>query len=86
MVVGEVDYFSKDRGGVIDWQRNGTFLKEGYYTQIGNEAVKFVESGVRPAVLPLLRLACAPRALQARRTTLIAIRPSRMRSDPRMRR
>jgi arylsulfatase A-like enzyme len=44
-VVGEVDYFSKDRGGVIDWQRNGTFLKEeGYYTSlIGNEAVKLIE-------------------------------------------
>ena len=44
-VVGEVDYFTKDRGGVIDWQRNGTFLKEeGYYTrQIGNEAVGLIE-------------------------------------------
>ncbi|MCE9563667.1 MAG: arylsulfatase [Planctomycetes bacterium] len=44
-VIGEVDYFTKDRGGVIDWQRNGTFLKEvGYYThQIGNEAVGLIE-------------------------------------------
>ena len=44
-VVGEVDYFTKDRGGVIDWQRNGVFLKEdGYYTQqIGNEAVGLIE-------------------------------------------
>ena len=44
-VVGEVDYFTKDRGGVIDWQRNGTFLKEeGYYTkQIGDEAVGLIE-------------------------------------------
>jgi arylsulfatase A-like enzyme len=44
-VVGEVDYFTKDRGGVIDWQRNGTFLKEkGYYTkQIGDEAVVLIE-------------------------------------------
>lgn len=43
-VVGEVDYFTKDRGGVIDWQRNGTFLKEeGYYTtQIGDEAVGLI--------------------------------------------
>lgn len=44
-VVGEVDYFTKDRGGIIDWQRNGAFLKEeGYYThQIGNEAVGLIE-------------------------------------------
>lgn len=44
-VVGEVDYFTKDRGGVIDWQRNGTFLEEhGYYTeQIGDEAVSLIE-------------------------------------------
>ncbi len=41
-VVGEVDYFTQERGGVIDWQRNGTFLKEdGYYTTlIGDEAVE----------------------------------------------
>ncbi len=44
-LVGEVDYFTKDRGGIIDWQRNGKFLKEeGYYTtQIGDEAVKLIE-------------------------------------------
>lgn len=44
-VVGEVDYFTKDRGGVIDWQRNGEFLREeGYYTkQIGDEAVGLIE-------------------------------------------
>jgi len=45
-VVGEVDYFTKDRGGVLDWQRNGEFLKNdiGYYTeQIGDEAVKLIE-------------------------------------------
>ncbi|MGE3156517.1 MAG: arylsulfatase [Xanthobacteraceae bacterium] len=44
-VVGEVDYFTRERGGIIDWQRNGTFLKEnGYYTTlIGNEAVKLIE-------------------------------------------
>jgi arylsulfatase A-like enzyme len=44
-VVGEVDYFTKERGGVIDWQRNGEFFKEeGYYTkQIGDEAVSLIE-------------------------------------------
>ena len=43
-VVGEVDYFTRERGGVIDWQRNGTFIREkGYYTSlIGDEAVKLI--------------------------------------------
>jgi len=44
-LVGEVDYFSKDRGGIIDWQSNGRFLREkGYHTtQLGDEAVKLIE-------------------------------------------
>lgn len=44
-VVGEVDYFTRERGGIIDWQRNGQFLKEdGYYTKlIGDDAVKLIE-------------------------------------------
>jgi arylsulfatase A-like enzyme len=44
-VLGEVDYFTKERGGVVDWQRDGVFLKEpGYHTTlIGNEAVKLIE-------------------------------------------
>ena len=45
-VMGEVDYFTRARGGVIDWQRNGQFLKEsGYYTTlIGDEAVRLIEA------------------------------------------
>jgi len=44
-LVGEVDYFTKDRGGVIDWQRNGRFLKEtGYHTTLlGDEAVRLIQ-------------------------------------------
>jgi arylsulfatase A-like enzyme len=44
-LVGEVDYFTKERGGLIDWQRNGRFFKEeGYYTNlIGDEAVGLIE-------------------------------------------
>lgn len=46
-VVGEVDYFTKERGGIIDFQRDGQFLgntEPGYYTtQIGDEAVKIIE-------------------------------------------
>lgn len=45
-LVGEVDYFTKERGGLIDWQRNGKFLDEkGYHTTlIGDEAVKLIEA------------------------------------------
>jgi len=44
-VMGEVNYFTRERGGVIDWQRNGKFIKEkGYYTDlIADEAVKLIE-------------------------------------------
>jgi arylsulfatase A-like enzyme len=43
-LVGEVDYFTKMRGGVVDWQRNGKFFNEkGYYTTlIGDEAVRLI--------------------------------------------
>lgn len=43
-LVGEVDYFTKDRGGIIDWQRTGRFIKEeGYHTtQLGDEAVALI--------------------------------------------
>ena len=60
-VVGEVDYFTKKRGGVVDWQRNGEFLEEqGYYTDlIGNEAVKLIEDHdtTRPMFLYVASLA-----------------------------
>ncbi len=44
-LVGEVDYFTKVRGGIVDWQRDGKFLREkGYYLDlIGDEAVKLIE-------------------------------------------
>ena len=44
-VMGEINYFTHERGGVIDWQRNGEFLKEdGYFTTlIGDEAVKLID-------------------------------------------
>ncbi len=61
-LVGEVDYFTKDRGGVIDWQRNGQFLKEdGYHTiQIGDEAVKLIEEHDTAEPLFLYFAALAP--------------------------
>jgi arylsulfatase A-like enzyme len=63
-LVGEVDYFTKDRGGLIDWQRNGTFLKEdGYFTtQIGNEAVSLIESHDPSKPLFLYVASLAPHA------------------------
>ena len=63
-VVGEVDYFTKDRGGVIDWQRNGTFLKEdGYYTtQIGDEAVGLIEKHDKAKPMFLYFASLAPHA------------------------
>lgn len=60
-VTGEVDYFTRERGGIIDWQRDGTFLKEeGYYTTlIGNEAVRLIEEqdGSKPFFLYFASLA-----------------------------
>lgn len=60
-VVGEIDYFTHDRGGVTDWQRNGTFLKEeGYYVDlIGDEAVKLIDGHdtARPMFLYFASLA-----------------------------
>ncbi|MEZ6140906.1 MAG: arylsulfatase [Zavarzinella sp.] len=63
-VVGEVDYFTKDRGGIIDWQRNGTFIKEeGYYTeQIGDEAVKLIEGHNKSKPMFLYFASLAPHA------------------------
>ncbi len=60
-VVGEVDYFTRERGGLIDWQRNGVFLKEqGYYTNlIGDDAVRLIDQqdGKQPFFLYFASLA-----------------------------
>ena len=58
-VMGEVNYFTRERGGVIDWQRNGTFLKEkGYYTElIGDEAIKLIDHAKQPFFLYFASLA-----------------------------
>ena len=63
-VMGEVDYFTKERGGVIDWQRNGIFLKEeGYHTTlVGDEAVKLIEEDDGKAPLFLYVAFLAPHA------------------------
>ncbi|MGO9392064.1 arylsulfatase B [Rhodoblastus sp.] len=60
-VVGEVNYFTRERGGVIDWQRNGKFLEEkGYYTDlIGDDAVRLIDQqdGKQPFFLYFASLA-----------------------------
>ena len=63
-VVGEVDYFTHDRGGVTDWQRNGTFLREdGYYVDlIGDEAVKLINSHDQAKPMFLYFASLAPHA------------------------
>lgn len=45
-ILGEVDYFTKEKAGFIDWQRNGEFLKEtGYHTtQLADEMVRIIEA------------------------------------------
>jgi arylsulfatase B len=63
-LVGEVDYFTKERGGIVDWQRDGTFLKEdGYFTTlIGNEAVNIIDNHDRSRPLFLYVASLAPHA------------------------
>jgi arylsulfatase A-like enzyme len=63
-VVGEIDYFTHERGGVIDWQRNGTFIKEkGYYVDlIGNEAVNLINRHDKTKPMFLYFASLAPHA------------------------
>ena len=63
-LVGEVDYFTKERGELIDWQRDGKFFKEdGYYTTlIGNEAVNIIENHDTSKPLFLYVASLAPHA------------------------
>jgi len=88
-VMGEVNYFTRERGGVIDWQRDGEFLKEeGYYTTlIGDEAVRFIEAqdGAKPSSFTSLRWR-PMRPIRRPRTTSIATLPSRISSGAPMRR
>ncbi|MGO9983427.1 MAG: arylsulfatase B [Rhodomicrobium sp.] len=63
-LVGEVDYFTRERGGIVDWQRNGTFLQEpGYYMDlIGDEAVKLIGEQDRKTPFFLYFASLAPHA------------------------
>ena len=63
-LVGEVDYFTKVRGGLVDWQRNGKFLQEkGYYsTLIGDEAVRLIDKQEKDKPFFLYFASLAPHA------------------------
>jgi len=63
-LVGEVDYFTKERGGLVDWQRNGKFFTEkGYYmTLIGDEAVRLINKQDKDKPFFLYFASLAPHA------------------------
>ena len=63
-LVGEVDYFTKERGGIVDWQRDGKFLKEDryYLDLIGDEAVKLIETQDKTKPFFLYFASLAPHA------------------------
>jgi len=82
-VTGEIDYFTHERGGATDLQRNGVFLKEpGYYMNlIGDEAVKLIDhqDGKTPFFFISRRLPRMPRTRC--RNTRLSIRRSRTRTS-----
>ena len=69
-LVGEVDYFTKMRGGIVDWQRDGKFFQEKtyYLPLIGDEAVKMIEKQDKNKPFFLYFASLAPHApYQARK-------------------
>lgn len=63
-LVGEVDYFTKMRGGIVDWQRDGKFFQEKtyYLPLIGDEAVKTIEKQAKDKPFFLYFASLAPHA------------------------
>jgi arylsulfatase A-like enzyme len=63
-LVGEVDYFTKMRGGIVDWQRDGKFFqeKEYYLPLIGDEAVKMIDKQEKGKPFFLYFASLAPHA------------------------
>ncbi len=59
--IGNVDYYTKERGGVVDWQRNGVQIKdEGYLTDlITKDTVRIIEeqNGDTPFFIYMAHLA-----------------------------
>ncbi|MGH7178680.1 MAG: arylsulfatase B, partial [Tepidisphaeraceae bacterium] len=54
-LIGEIDYFTHESNGVMDWYRDNEPLKEEGYstTLIGNDAVKFINNAASPFYLYL---------------------------------
>ena len=63
-LVGEVDYFTKMRGGIVDWQRDGKFFQEKVYylPLIGDEAVRMIEKQDKDKPFFLYFASLAPHA------------------------
>jgi arylsulfatase A-like enzyme len=59
--IGNIDYYTKKRNGVMDWQRNGKFIEENeYFTDlITKDAVRIIEEqdGKKPFFLYIAHLA-----------------------------
>jgi arylsulfatase A-like enzyme len=62
--VGEIDYFTHKRAGIVDWQRNGTFIDEKGYvlTLDGDEAVKLIDKQPKDKPFFLYFASLAPHA------------------------
>ena len=62
--VGEVDYFTHKRAGIVDWQRNGKFFDEkGYYFDlIGDDAVRLIDKQPKDKPFLLYFASLAPHA------------------------
>lgn len=47
-LIGELDYFTHEQHGVVDWYRDNKLVKEKGYTTtlLGNDAVKFINESV----------------------------------------
>ncbi len=62
--VGEVDYFTHKRAGIVDWQRNGNFIDEKGYvlTLDGDEAVKLIDKQPKDKPFFLYFASLAPHA------------------------
>ena len=63
-LVGEVDYFTKMRGGLVDWQRDGKFFQEKtyYLPLIGDEAVRMIDKQDKNKPFLLYFASLAPHA------------------------
>ena len=64
-MIGELDYFTHEEHGVLDWYQDNKPLKEKGYTTtlIGNQAVKLIEQHDTSTPLYLYPIQRAPHAL-----------------------